>query len=293
MTGFGKASLEYNGQRISVTIKSLNSKQFDLSLRMPSRYKVQEYIVRPIVARSLQRGKVELNIQVEDLRKGERTNTTINKALLEAYAKDIKDISLELGLSEPNNMMEILLRIPGVITTSIDEDQDEEIPLTEWQTVIQTIEIATRELTNFRLQEGEMLTKIFIESVNKIRSLLAESEQYETDRITTIKARIEAALEKAHSESYDSSRLEQELIFYIEKLDVSEEKSRLRNHLDYFIETLGIEESQGKKLGFISQEIGREINTLGSKSNSADMQRLVVMMKDELEQIKEQVLNTL
>lgn len=286
MTGFGKVTAELPSKKVTVEIKSLNSKQLDLSTRIPSVYKEKEMQIRSELLQSLERGKVEFNIYIEYL--GKDTPTQINISAVESYYQQIKDISTKLGIDVPSDWFQVLLRMPDAIKNEISEPDE-----AEWHTVHDTVKRAIKFLCDFRAQEGAMLQKLFEQKIGNIASLLVQVEEYEGERIEKIKTRISDNLQKIADFDYDKNRFEQEMIYYIEKLDVNEEKSRLDNHLKYFISTIQSGHGQGKKLGFIAQEIGREINTLGSKSNHVEMQKIVVQMKDELEQIKEQVLNVL
>lgn len=286
MTGFGKAITELPDKKITVEIKSLNSKQLDLSVRIPSIYRENEMQIRTLVAKRLERGKVDVSIFVEST--GKPNNTQINIPTIQSYYEQIKNSAALLNVSEPTDWFQILLRMPEAIKTEVQELEESEL-----NALMETVEIALEQLQIFRKQEGDMLNNIFVEKINNIASLLKETAVYEHERIDKIKNRINESLSKIENFDYDKNRFEQEMIFYIEKLDINEEKHRLDNHLKYFIETLEQGKGQGKKLGFISQEIGREINTMGSKSNHVELQKLVVRMKDELEQIKEQVLNVL
>jgi uncharacterized protein (TIGR00255 family) len=286
MTGFGKASAEFNKRKITVEVKSLNSKQLDLSVRLPNLYKKNEMAVRNLLSRVLERGKVDFLIYVENI--GTETATQINQALLEGYYLQIKETAERLGIDTPQDWFQVLLRIPDVLkyeTQEVDED--------EWRFVMTIVEDALNQLQSFRKQEGNMLDRLFEEKIANISALLSDIEPYEAERVEKVKGRITDALQKIEGFDYDKNRFEQEMIYYIEKLDINEEKSRLSNHMKYFLETKDTGSGQGKKLGFIAQEMGREINTMGSKSNHAEMQQIVVRMKDELEQIKEQVLNVL
>jgi uncharacterized protein (TIGR00255 family) len=286
MTGFGKVTAELPTKKVTIEIKALNSKQLDLSTRIPSVYKEMEMQVRSQLLASLERGKVDFSIQIEYI--GKDIPTQINQAAIENYYLQIKGIAEKLDIPLPADWFQVLLRMPEAIKSDITEVDEN-----EWNVVQQAINQAIRQLSDFRIQEGEMLQKLFSQKIENISALLTELEKYESERIEKIKTRIVENLEKVLATDYDKNRFEQEMIFYIEKLDVNEEKNRLFNHLKYFISTMGNGQGQGKKLGFIVQEIGREINTLGSKSNHAEMQQIVIRMKDELEQIKEQVLNVL
>jgi uncharacterized protein (TIGR00255 family) len=286
MTGFGKSETEFLNKKITVEIKSLNSKQLDINTRIPSVYREKEIEIRNTLLQTIERGKVDFIIFIDSSDKS--LSGKISSSAVESYYEEIKEISQNLNIELPKDWFSIILRLPETIKTEISELNDE-----EWTVVKQAIEKALAAFNEFRIQEGAMLEKVFISKIENITRLSQEIEVYETERIERIKIRIQEALQKIETGSYDENRFEQELIYYIERLDISEEKARLKNHLEYFMETLKTPKSEGRKLGFIVQEIGREINTLGSKSNHAAMQKLVVQMKDELEQIKEQILNVL
>lgn len=288
MTGYGKAMAELPGKRINVEIKSLNSKAMDLSTRIAPAYREKEMEIRKEIATKLERGKVDFSLWVET-KEDSASDVLINKTLVEGYYKQIKELSENLGIPVPSDWFQVLLRMPDVMVKSDSVELTEE----EWNVVHKAIVEAVAHLIDFRKQEGDALEKKFREKIANIDALLQTIAPYEHERVEKIKARITDSLNQMHNIDYDKNRFEQELIYYIEKLDVSEEKQRLENHLKYFVSTLESGSGQGKKLGFIAQEIGREINTLGSKSNHAEMQRIVVKMKDELEQIKEQVLNAM
>lgn len=287
MTGYGKATAVYNGKKINIEIKSLNSKALDLSTRIASLYREKEIEIRALIAATLERGKVDFSLWVE---KDENLSATpINAAILENYYKQIQTISTERNIPLPNDWFATLLRMPDVLTRAEVEELSDE----EWAAVKKGIEEALQKLVDFRKQEGAALYKKFSEKLENIGALLQSIEPYEKSRTEKIRQRIIDGLNSIPEVEYDRNRLEQEMIYYIEKLDINEEKQRLANHLKYFKETMDQGHGQGKKLGFIAQEIGREINTTGSKSNQAEMQQIVVKMKDELEQIKEQVLNVM
>ena len=288
MTGFGKATVAYKEKKINVEVKSLNSKTLDLSTRIAPLYREKEMEIRQFIAKNLERGKIDFSIWIE--KDVVADATPINLALVENYYQQIKKISAQTGIPEPADWYATLLRLPDVTTkTDVEELTDE-----EWKAAQQAIDEAVNHLIEFRRQEGAALQKKFTEKVDNIQALLASIEPYEKSRVEKIKTNIVNGLQQIPNVEYDKNRLEQELIYYIEKLDISEEKQRLSNHLKYFRETMNEEgHGVGKKLGFIAQEMGREINTTGSKSNQAEMQNIVVKMKDELEQIKEQVLNAL
>ncbi len=288
MTGYGKAAAEMPDKKINVEIKSLNSKAMDLSARVAPAYREKEMEIRNEIARTLERGKVDFSLWVEK-KDVEQAATPISQELILSYYNRIKEISATVGIPEPEDWFSTLLRMPDVMT----KNEVQELSDDEWAVAHAAVEEAIAQLVDFRKQEGAALEKKFREKIANIAALLEQVEPYEKERVGRIKERIVDALEKTISVDYDKNRLEQELIYYIEKLDVNEEKQRLANHLKYFISTLENGSGQGKKLGFIAQEMGREINTLGSKSNHAEMQKIVVQMKDELEQIKEQVLNVM
>ena len=288
MTGYGKAVVAFGDKKINVEVKSLNSKTLDLSTRICPLYREKEIEIRQAIAKTLERGKVDFAIWTE--KNAASDATPINKELMKAYYKQICDIVATTGIPQPQDIFATILRMPDVMTrTEIEELTDE-----EWARVRQCIDNALGQLLAFRRQEGAALQRKFEEKIDNIEKLLAEIEPYEKSREEKIRQRIIHALASIPEVEYDKNRLEQELIYYIEKLDISEEKQRLTNHLNYFRETMNEDEHGiGKKLGFIAQEMGREINTTGSKSNNAQMQNIVVKMKYELEQIKEQVLNAL
>lgn len=287
MTGYGKAVVAYGAKKISVEVKSLNSKALDLSTRIAPLYREKEMEVRQTVAAAVERGKVDVSIWID--KDAGADATPVNGALVENYYRQIKDIAARTGIPEPQDWFATLLRLPDVLARTEQEEFDEE----EWQAVRRAIDEAVKALLDFRRQEGEALERKFTEKIDNIEALLQSIEPYEKARVEKIRSRIVDGLAGIHEVEYDKNRLEQELIYYIEKLDISEEKQRLANHLRYFRETMADGHGQGKKMGFIAQEMGREINTTGSKSNNAEMQNIVVRMKDELEQIKEQVLNVL
>ncbi len=291
MTGFGRGGAQTPNRRVKVEIKSLNSKQLDLSMRVPPCFREMEVTMRNALAERLERGKVELTATVENI--VSETTTTVNVELLAQYKEQLENLGKSLNLPQPADWYSLLMRMPEsmkVETTAVDE--------LEKEAFITACMEAVDALVEFRRKEGKKLYAFFVEKIKRIRQLLSEIAPYEAERVPKIRERLEEQLSRLTSIEYDKGRLEQELIFYIEKLDVTEEKVRLSAHLNYFMETLGGEDDynhsgQGKKLGFIAQEMGREINTLGSKSNHAEMQQIVVRMKDELEQVKEQVLNVL
>lgn len=287
MTGYGKAAVTFKEKKIHVEIKSLNSKSLDLSTRITPLYREKEMPIRQMVATALVRGKVDFSIWIE---KEEATEVAqINTTLVENYYRQIQALSQQLGIAEPQDWYATLLRMPDITTKNEAEELTEE----EWTAASGAITEALKETVAFRNREGQALQQKFTEKVENIGRLLTSIETYEKSRVEKIRTRITEALKDIQEVDYDKNRLEQELIYYIEKLDISEEKQRLSHHLQYFIDTMNEAPGQGKKLGFIAQEMGREINTTGSKSNQAEMQTIVVKMKDELEQIKEQVLNVM
>lgn len=287
MTGYGKSVVTFNEKKINVEIKSLNSKALDLSTRIAPLYREKEMEMRQMISKELVRGKVDFSIWIE--KDASLDATPINSALVENYYHQIKDIAAKTGMPEPQDWFSILVRMPDVMSKTEAEVLTDE----EWAVARGGVEQALQALVEFRKQEGAALYNKFSEKLDNIGSLLASIEPYEKSRVEKIRSRIVEGLKSIPEIEYDKNRLEQELIYYIEKLDINEEKQRLANHLKYFRETMNDGIGQGKKLGFIAQEMGREINTTGSKSNQAEMQNIVVKMKDELEQIKEQVLNVL
>ncbi|MBP3212480.1 MAG: YicC family protein [Prevotella sp.] len=288
MTGYGKAVVAFEDKKINVEVKSLNSKQLDLSTRIAPLYREKEMEIRQQVAKSVERGKVDFSIWVE--KDAGADATPINAAIVQNYYQQLRQLVDQAGIPEPQDWLQTLMRLPDVTTRT----EAEVLTDAEWQAASQAIAEALDQLADFRRQEGAALQRKFTEKIDNIASLLQQIEPYEKSRVEKIRQRIVDGLKEIPEVEYDKNRLEQELIYYIEKLDISEEKQRLSNHLKYFRETMQEEgHGVGKKLGFIAQEMGREINTTGSKSNQAEMQNIVVMMKDELEQIKEQVLNAL
>lgn len=291
MTGFGRGTATSPSKKITVEIKSLNSKQLDLNMRVPGYFRELEVEVRNMLLKELERGKVDMTAIVENT--APEASSCVNTEVLAAYKQQITDTAEKLGVPEPNDWFSILMRMPESMKTQLQTLDDADITAFR-----NACDEAAHKLTEFRINEGKKLYAFFLEKTDNIGNLLEKVEPFEKDRISKIRERLETQLSRLNTIEYDKGRLEQELIFYIEKLDVTEEKTRLRSHINYFKDTMGGEEEkpacgQGKKLGFIAQEMGREINTLGSKANDAEMQKIVVMMKDELEQIKEQVLNVL
>ncbi|ASS50766.1 MAG: YicC family protein [Candidatus Fluviicola riflensis] len=284
MTGYGKAAGTFEGKKIVVEIRSLNSKSLDLNLRLMPLYREKELDLRAIIGQHLDRGKVEVSVSLEN--SGDSKNYTINRELAQAYYNDIKAVAEAVG-EEPKDLLAIVMRMPEIFT-----NEKEQLSEAEGLFLDQLVHEACEQLITFRKQEGDQLKRDFEQNIRRINELLEEVPQYETIRIDIVRERMRMSLEKISNTAVDDNRFEQELIFYIEKMDISEEKMRLSNHLNYFVETMEVPLC-GKKLGFITQEIGREINTLGSKSYHVEMQKLVVEMKDHLEKIKEQVLNTL
>ena len=286
MTGFGKGEAVYGDKKFRVELRSLNSKQFDLSIKLPGKYRAAEAEVRNIITRELQRGKVDCFISVESA--VAETSAHINTEAFKAYADELRRACTETSLKvDDSALVQSLLRLPDVVTT-----EEREVSAEEISSIVEAAKSAAAELNAFRVQEGRILIADLLKRIDLIEKYRHEVEPFESARVDTIKNRIRENIEKLQLE-VDNNRLEQEMIFYIEKLDITEEKVRLDNHCRYFREVAAEEEAAGRKLGFIAQELGREINTMGSKSNEANMQRLVVKMKDELEKIKEQVLNIL
>ncbi len=288
MTGFGKADAISCGKKITVELKSLNSKQLDLSVKLPQSYREKELPIRNLIAQHLLRGKVELFISSEDIYNV--ASFSLNMPQIKHYNEQIATMVTELGLPQPADLCSTLLRLPDSVKSDTAAGEVEQ---EEFDALMQTVNQAIDALISFRTQEGKRLESFFEEKIALIQNLLNQVPEHETSRVEKIKGRILDSLEKIDGVNYDKNRFEQELIFYIEKLDITEEKIRLQNHLKYFLDTLRGGDGQGKKLGFIAQEMGREINTMGSKANEAELQKIVVRMKDHLEQIKEQVLNVL
>lgn len=288
MTGYGKASATYNDKKITAEIKSLNSKALDLTARIAVCYREKEMELRAMISNTLLRGKVEFSLWVE--RDETEQPARLNAPLIKKYMEQFQEANTQYGIPVPENLTEVILRLPDAVSK---QDTAEELAEEEWNVARSVAEQAVNQLMEFRTQEGKALEQKFREKADNIEALMKSIEPYEKARTEKIRQRLTDALSTIPEVEYDRGRLEQEMIFYIEKLDINEEKQRLFHHLEYFRETLSGEYGQGKKLGFIAQEMGREINTTGSKSNQAEMQNIVVMMKDELEQIKEQVLNVL
>jgi uncharacterized protein (TIGR00255 family) len=284
MTGFGKSVLQLPNKKISVEIKSLNSKNLDVNTRMPSQYREKELEMRKMIAEKVNRGKVDFSLQVEAT--GEESSTKINQKLVKAYLNELREIT-SVHDTENATLLQIALSLPDAVSTSIADVDD-----SEFEAIKTTIKEALTQLNSYRKDEGLAMEKDFTYRIEKLHELLEEVMEIDPERIKNVRERLETAVEDLKTK-VDENRFEQELVFYIEKYDITEEKVRLANHLSYFTETLSSNESSGKKLGFICQEMGREINTIGSKSNFVGMQKLVVQMKDELEKIKEQMLNVL
>jgi uncharacterized protein (TIGR00255 family) len=285
MTGFGKATVELPGKKITVEVKSLNSKQLDASIKMPSAYKDKELEIRSEITKILERGKIDFYLNVEI--SGDQSNYTINKPLVIHYYNELKALSEEIG--ETLELLPLALKMPDVLKT-VREDIDED----EWNHVLIAVDDALNQADHFRIEEGTLLAKDFEYRIGLIRQYSLDVIPFEKARIPQVRERLMRDIaDLSDSSKFDSNRIEQELIYYIEKLDITEEKVRLAKHIDYFLATIKEDGSQGKKLGFITQELGREINTMGSKANDADIQKLVVQMKDELEKIKEQLMNIL
>lgn len=287
MTGFGKSVVTIPNKKITVEIKSLNSKQLDISARVPSIFREKELELRNLIASVVERGKVDFQIYSESI--GAETTVSLNIPLMAAYKAQVEEMARQLGIPWPDDWYGVLLRFPETVKSELPAALTDE----ESEALFNATREAIDGLMQFRAKEGKKLEEFFTKKISNIRELLSSVDPYEKERVVKIRARIEENLSKIDSVTFDKNRLEQEMIFYIEKLDINEEKQRLAQHLNYFMETMEHGNGQGKKLGFISQEMGREINTLGSKSNHAELQKIVVKMKDELEQIKEQVLNVM
>ncbi len=287
MTGFGKAEFEVNNKKITIEIKSLNSKQIDINTRTPALYREKDIIIRKALSEKLSRGKVDFNIYVENL--GDESNSKINEPILKSYFEHLSIISNELNVAVDNSTLLAAMRLPDIVKTEY-----ETLDKSEWNIIFKNIQKAIADINSFREQEGKALEIDILGNVNSINNLLKEIEPFEKQRIEAVKTRLTDNLENLKlNGKIDENRFEQELVFYLEKLDINEEKVRLANHCEYFVETANQPVSSGKKLGFISQELGREINTIGSKANETNIQRIVVQMKDHLERVKEQLLNVL
>lgn len=286
MTGFGKTEASIPGKKITVEIRTLNSKQTDINVKMPWLYKEKEIEIRNMISKSLRRGKIDFSVYVDIM--GDQAAPIINKEVVKNYYSQLTDVAGELYIDSPDQLLSIIMRLPDTLRS-----EKEQLAEKEWQSLEKLITDALGMVDQYRTEEGKALLKDITGHINNIEELLKEIEPFEENRIETIKERILAAQKQSGTENLDMNRFEQELIYYLEKLDLNEEKVRLSKHCQYFIETAFNDESSGKKLGFISQEIGREINTIGSKANNAAIQKIVVRMKDELEKIKEQVLNIL
>jgi uncharacterized protein (TIGR00255 family) len=286
MTGYGKAECEFSQKKVTIEIKSLNSKQMDLNTRISLLFREKDLEIRRELSEKLIRGKVDFILYTESL--GDESATKINAGIVRSYYKQMEQIATDLNIPLDNNILQTILTLPEVVKNEKEELNDQ-----EWKSILEKISEAVEALDKFRIQEGAVLKEDLISNVNSITTLLQEVEQYEEERVTRIKEKIFDGLRDISIEQVNENRLEQEMIFYMEKMDINEEKVRLKNHCDYFLETLELNEPVGKKLGFIAQEIGREVNTLGSKANHTEMQKLVIRMKDSLERMKEQLLNVL
>lgn len=282
MTGFGKATLQLETKKINVEIKSLNSKGLDLNTRLPQAYREMELTVRNEISTKLERGKIDFSVYIES--NAEQTSNKVNVPIIKAYISQLREIN---PVGDETELLKMAIRMPDAMKV-----EREEMDANDWHNIQNTISEAIKNILEFRAAEGKSLENEFLLRIGNIRQHLNDAVAHDSDRINAIKDRLHNAISELKS-NIDENRFEQELIYYLEKLDITEEKVRLSNHLDYFIETINLNSANGRKLGFITQEIGREINTMGSKSNHAPMQKLVVMMKDELEKIKEQVLNVL
>ena len=287
MTGYGKAECELSQKKITIEVKALNSKQLDLNTRIPGIYREKEIEIRREISDQMIRGKVDFSLYSESL--GVESNTVINSSVIKSYYNQLREISNDLGIMVNERTLQAIMQLPDVVKTNREEPDEN-----EWKTIVATIRLAIKSLDNFRIQEGLSLYNDIVLNINVITTLLDQVQQYELERTTKVKERILDGLKDLSSpEGVDHNRLEQEMIFYLERLDLNEEKVRLGNHCTYFLETINLDEPVGKKLGFIAQEIGREINTLGSKANHTEIQKLVIGMKDALEKVKEQLLNAL
>ena len=287
MTGFGKAEFEVNNKKITIEIKSLNSKQIDINTRTPALYREKDIIIRKELSEKLIRGKVDFNIYVENL--GNESNSKINEPILKSYFEHLNKISSDLNVTTDHSTLQAAMRLPDIVKTEYETLNE-----SEWDAIFKNIQKALTDINDYRSQEGQVLEADIIGNVNSINQLLKEIEPFEKQRIEAVKTRLSDNLDSLKlNGNIDENRFEQELIFYLEKLDINEEKVRLSNHCEYFIETANQPVSSGKKLGFIAQELGREINTIGSKANETNIQRIVVQMKDHLERVKEQLLNVL
>ena len=286
MTGYGKAECELSQKKVKIEIKSLNSKQMDLNTRISLLFREKDLEIRRELSDKLVRGKVDFILYTESL--GEDAATKINPGIVRSYYKQLEQISADLNIQLSENILQSILSLPEVVRNEREELND-----AEWKLILLKIAEAIKALELFRIQEGAILKQDLVANVQSITTLLTEVDQYEEERVTRIKEKIYEGLKDISIEQVNENRLEQEMIFYLEKMDVNEEKVRLLNHCNYFLETIELNEPVGKKLGFIAQEIGREVNTLGSKANHLAMQKLVIQMKDSLEKIKEQLLNVL
>ena len=288
MTGFGKATVDYGTKKVIVEVKSLNSKQLDINLRTPSLYKEKDIEIRNMIKNVLERGKVDMYIYFDNAE--DEKDVAVNQSVVKQYYKQMLEVSSSLGIEiDKGELLQTVMRFPDTMQVNMDELDEE-----AWNALKSAIEKALADVDQFRIQEGKVLIADILKRVDLIKSLSAEVPQFEKQRVVTIKQRLQDKMKEwCEIKNIDENRLEQEIIYYLEKLDITEEKVRLANHCKYFIETVEQEEAPGRKLGFIAQEIGREINTMGSKANDHDIQKLVVRMKDELEKIKEQSLNVL
>ena len=286
MTGYGKAECELSQKKVTIEIKSLNSKQMDLNTRISPLFRDKDLEIRRELSDKLIRGKVDFILYTESL--GDESATKINAGIVRSYYKQMEEISASLNIPLEKNILQTILTLPEVV-----KNEREELDEQEWKMILKKIAEAIVSLDHFRIQEGAILKQDLLSNIQSINYLLSEVDQYEVERVTRIKEKIYEGLKDISIEQVNENRLEQEMIFYLEKMDINEEKVRLLNHLNYFLETLELDEPIGKKLGFIAQEIGREVNTLGSKANHTEMQKLVIRMKDSLEKIKEQLLNVL
>jgi uncharacterized protein (TIGR00255 family) len=286
MTGYGKAECEFSHKKVTIEIKSLNSKQIDINTRISLLFREKDLEIRRLLSEKLARGKVDFILYSESL--GDDSATKINAGVVKSYYQQMGQIAADLNITLPDSVLQTLLTLPEVVRNEREELDDQ-----EWNSILAKIVEAIESVDLFRIQEGAILKMDLVSNVQSITTLLSAIDQYEEERVSRIKEKIYEGLKDISIEQINENRLEQEMIFYLEKMDVNEEKVRLLNHCNYFLETLETDDSVGKKLGFIAQEIGREVNTLGSKANHTEMQKLVIQMKDSLERIKEQLLNVL
>lgn len=286
MTGYGSSFSEINGKKITVELRSLNSKQVDINTKMPWHYKEKEIEIRSRISKGIIRGKADLYISVDSL--DDQDVPSLNKAAIKSYYEQLTDVAGELNIKNRKELLSVIMRLPDTLKAEKQKISDE-----EWKLITGLLDRAIKELDEYRLEEGKSIENDLREKISLIKSYLIEIEPFENERLTRLREKLDNSLSQLKNEDIDQNRLEQEILYYLEKFDINEEKVRLAKHCDYFLETMVPETANGKKLGFIAQEMGREINTLGSKANNVSIQKIIVMMKDELEKIKEQILNVL